>query len=138
MVNAGDYLRWDHPSPMLDHLGDLRRHPSNAQRFGFVVDLAKLNGRGLLHAGAISTVADVLIGHSLADLSDPAARYVTTGLQMQFLGTARRGDWVDVDVTEIHRGNRLAVGRAEFHVSHRRIAFAVATFMPIPEHSRKD
>lgn len=130
MVTAGNYMAWDRPSPMLDRLGDLRRHPTKPSTFGFTVDEPKLNGRGVLHAGALSTVADVLIGHTLSSLSQPQVRYVTTGLQMQFLGIGNAGDWVDVEVSMIHRGQRLAVGRADFLVASRVIAFAVGIFMP--------
>ena len=68
------FLPFGHPSPMLDHLGDLRRHADDGARFGFVVDEPKLNGRRLLHAGAMSTIADVVIGHSLGASTSPPAR----------------------------------------------------------------
>ncbi len=119
-----------HPSPMLDHLGDLQRHVSDGARFGFVVDLPKLNGRRLLHAGAVSTIADVVIGHSLAASTSPPTRFVTTALEVHLLGAGREGDWVDVTVTPVRVGRRLAVGTASFEVGDRRVGFATATFMP--------
>jgi acyl-coenzyme A thioesterase 13 len=119
-----------HPSPMLDHLGDLQRHAHDTGRFGFLVDAGKLNGRQLLHAGAMSTIADVVIGHSLAATTSPPARLVTTTLEVHYVGAAREGDWVDVIVTPIRVGRRLVVGTASFTVADRPIGFATATFMP--------
>jgi acyl-coenzyme A thioesterase 13 len=119
-----------HPSPMLDRLGDLRRHPADGWRFGFVVDEPKLNGRRLLHAGAVSTIADVVIGHALAASTSPPTRFVTTALEVHFVGAGREGEWVDVTVTPIRVGRRLAVGTASFAIGDRCVGFATATFMP--------
>jgi len=126
------FAPFGHPSPMLDHLGDLRRHGTDGSRFRFLVDEPKLNGRQLLHAGAVSTIADVVIGHSLAALTDPPRRFVTTSLEVHFVGTGRQGDWIDVTVTPVRIGRRLAVGTATFAVDGRAIGFATATFMPPP------
>jgi uncharacterized protein (TIGR00369 family) len=115
---------------MLDRLGDLKRHATDGARFGFVVDEPKLNGRRLLHAGALSTIADVVIGHSLAASTATPTRYVTTTLEVHFVGTGREGDWVDVMVTPVRVGRRLAVGTASFAVGDRQVGFATATFMP--------
>ena len=125
-----EFAPFGHPSPMLDHLGDLRRHHTDGSRFGFRIDEPKLNGRQLLHAGAVSTIADVVIGHALAVMADPPARFVTISLEVHFLGTGRRGDWIDVAVTPIRVGNRLAVGTATFTIAGRTIGFATASFMP--------
>ena len=124
------FLPFGHPSPMLDHLGDLRRHADDGARFGFVVDEPKLNGRRLLHAGAMSTIADVVIGHSLGASATPPARFVTTTLEVHVVGVGREGDWVDVTVTPVRVGRRLAVGTASFAIGARQVGFATATFMP--------
>ena len=126
----GSFVPFGHPSPMLDHLGDLRRHATDSTRFGFLVDEPKLNGRRLLHAGAVSTIADVVIGHALAAMGERPARYVTTSLDVHFVGTGREGDWVEVTVSPVRIGRRLAVGMATFTVAGRTVGFATAAFMP--------
>jgi acyl-coenzyme A thioesterase PaaI-like protein len=126
----GEFVPFGHPSPMLDHLGDLRRHTTDGGRFGFLVDEPKLNGRRLLHAGALSTVADVVIGHSLGATMEPPGRYVTTSLEVHFVGAGEEGDWVDVTVSPVRIGRRLAVGTATFSVGGRPVGFATAAFMP--------
>ncbi|MGH8996969.1 MAG: hotdog domain-containing protein [Acidimicrobiales bacterium] len=55
---------------------------------------AKLNARRLLQAGAITTIADVCIGHTLARVTVPATSLVTVHLDATFLGAVVMGDWV--------------------------------------------
>lgn len=69
-VDEREFAPFGHPSPMLDHLGDLRRHRHDPSRFGFDVDELKLNGGQLLHAWAVSTIADVVI---IANVAVPTA-----------------------------------------------------------------
>ncbi len=84
-----DFIPWDRPSPLLDRLGDFRRHRTERGTFGFLVDEPKLKARGLLHAGAISTIADVCIGHTLARETDPPT--LTVNLNTNFIGTVSGG-----------------------------------------------
>ena len=130
MTVPADFVTWDRPSPLLDRLGDFRRHRLQPGTFGFLVDEPKLNARGLVHAGAISTIADVCIGHTLADATDPPAALVTINLNTNFIGAASVDDWVDVTV-RIHRvGGRVATGSVEFRRGERVIAQASAIFIP--------
>jgi acyl-coenzyme A thioesterase PaaI-like protein len=123
------FVPWDRASPLLDRLGDFRRHQQEPGTFGFLVDEPKLNARGLLHAGAISTIADVCIGHTLAHDTGPPESLVTVNLNTSFIGVANVDDWIDVTV-RIHRvGGRIATGSAEFHRGSRAIAHATAIFM---------
>jgi acyl-coenzyme A thioesterase PaaI-like protein len=129
-MTADTFGPWPWPSPMVDRLGDLRRHTTSDGRFGFVVDEPKLNGRGRLHAGALSTIADVVIGHTLSTLAPGDSRFVTTALEIHFLGAGQPGDWIDIAVTPVRIGKRLAIGTATFTNDGRTISFATATFMP--------
>jgi acyl-coenzyme A thioesterase PaaI-like protein len=124
-----DFTTWDHPSPLLDAIGSFQRHTDDAGRMGFVVEGGKVNGRGFLHAGAIAAVADVAIGHTLAAETDPPTRLVTVNLSCDLLGTARLGEWVDVDISVTRTGRRLAAGTATFRTD-RPIAVVSALFLP--------
>lgn len=130
MTTPTGYLAWDRPAPLLDRLGDLRRHETERGVYGFVVDESKLNARGFLHAGAISTIADVCIGHTLAGETDPPTPLVTINLTVTFVGKTNADQWVDVLVRPCRVGRRLATGTAEFHVDDRVVAHASATFLP--------
>ncbi|MBO0729808.1 MAG: PaaI family thioesterase, partial [Acidimicrobiaceae bacterium] len=129
MTAPDEFIPWDRPSPLLDRIGDLRRHYQHGRTFGFVVDEPKLNARGIMHAGAIATIADVCIGHSLAAETDPPTSLVTINLNTNFVGTASTDDWVDVSV-QVHRvGGRIASGSAEFRSGYRVIAHASGIFL---------
>ena len=121
---------WRHPSPLVDAIESLRGHRDDPLRSRFEVTGAKLNGRGLLHAGAITTIADITIGHGIAAVADEGHRYVTVQLSCEFLGTASLGDVVDVTVTPVKVRGRLAAGTATFDRDGRTIATASALFLP--------
>lgn len=125
-----DHEPWGHPSPVLDALGSLLAHRTDPLRAGFEVTTTKLNGRGLLHAGVIATIADVTIGHALASLAGEGQRYVTIDLSCQLLGRAGPGDWVEVAVEPTKTRGRLAAGHARFSRDGRTIATARALFLP--------
>ena len=123
------YVPWSHPSPLLDAIGGFLQAADDPLRAGFVVDRPKCNARGFLHAGAISTIADVTIGHALAASTDPPSRFVTVNLSCDLLGTAQLGEWVDVVVTPTRVGRRLAAGTATLS-THRVVATVTALFVP--------
>lgn len=129
-----DWVPWPHPSPLLDALGGFLRHPDDACRVGFVADGPKLNARGFLHAGAIAAVADVAIGHALADLAEPPSSAVTVNLACDLLGPAREGEWVEALVTPAKVGRRLRSGSATLRTASDRprlVATVTALFVPI-------
>ena len=124
-----DYTTWDRSSPFLDHIGPLAVHTRDPGRLGFRVDERMVNGRDLLHAGAISTIVDVCVGHTLAAATDPPARLLTVSINVQLVGTAVVGDWVDVEVTPIKVGRRLATGQVTLAVHDRVISTATVQLM---------
>ncbi len=95
------------------------------------MDVPKRNGRGFLHGGAVSTIADVCIGHALAGSTDPPTRLVTSNLNVTYLGIGNADDWVDVTVTLHRLGRSIASGAAEMRVADRIVATATATFVPV-------
>ena len=101
-------------------------HRDDALSLGFVVEGGKLNGRGFLHAGVIAAVADAAIGHSIGAPMDPSARLVTVNLSCDLLGSARRDEWVDVDVDVTKRGRRIGAGTATLRVADRVVAVVTA------------
>lgn len=125
-----EFEPWAHSSPFVDAIGSLLSHRSDPLRARFIVNTAKLNGRGRLHAGAITTIADIVIGHGLSAITEPTQRYVTIQLSCQFLGSAELDDVIDVTVTPSKTHGRVAAGRATFQRHDgRTIATADALFL---------
>lgn len=125
-----DYEPWRHPSPLVDAIESLLSHRHDPLRSRFEVTPAKLNGRARLHAGAITTIADITIGHGISAVAGGGQRYVTVQLSCEFLGSAELGDTIDVTVTPSKAQGRLAAGSATFERDGRIIATAHALFVP--------
>lgn len=127
------FVPWPHRSPLLDAIGSFDTHEVEEGRFGFVVDGAKVNGRGFLHAGAIASIADAAIGHALAaqmGTNGLATNLVTVDLSCNYLGAARLDDWVDGEVIPLKLGRRLAAGLARLTVREQPVAAVSALFVP--------
>lgn len=122
-------IPWPHRSPLLDAIGGLEYDPAQPTRLGFRVEGAKLNRRGFLHGGAISSIADVVLGYGLATLTDPPTDLITINLSCDYLGAAREGEWVDITVSPTRLGRRLAAATAVF-ATDRPIATVSGLFMP--------
>jgi len=125
------YVPWDRPSPVLDALGGFFRHDSDPLQIGFYVDQHKVNARGFLHAGVLATVADVAIGHALAESTDPPTNLVTINLSCDYTGVAEAGTWVDGTIEVGRVGRRLAVGTITFVAAGRSIGTGRGLFLPV-------
>jgi acyl-coenzyme A thioesterase 13 len=123
------FVRWEHTSPLLDAIDGFSYDPDEPLHLGFRVEGPKLNNRGFLHAGVIATIGDVVLGHSLAALSDPPTRLVTINLSCDLVGSAQAGEWVDIRVTPTRLGRRLAAATATF-ATNRPVATVTGLFMP--------
>jgi acyl-coenzyme A thioesterase PaaI-like protein len=123
------YVEWAHPSPLLTAIGGFLCHPDDPRRIGFTVDSRKVNGRGFLHTGVIAAIADVAIGHALADTSNPPTPLVTVNLVCNLLSSASLGDWVTGFITPTRSGRRIAAGTATLSTD-RVIATVTALFVP--------
>lgn len=131
-IDRSRFIPWARSSPLLDAIGSFRYDPEDPLHLGFAVEGAKLNARGFLHAGVISTLGDVALGHSLARQLDPPASMVTINLSCDLVGSAHEGDWVDIAVTPTRVGRRLAAGIATFSTD-RPIATVTGLFMPVTD-----
>lgn len=121
---------WPYLSPVLDLIGPFWVHRHDPLRIGFHVDDNKLNGRGLLHAGVIATIADVVIGHTLEATTDPPTPLVTVNLSCDYIGSAEAGAWVDGHIAPMRVGTRLATGSAVFTADNRTVASVRGLYLP--------
>lgn len=102
-------------------------------RIGFFVSEAHCNGRGFLHGGLISALADNAMGLSVMESGRRAGRDglsgVTLNLSTDFVHRGEQGSWVEVRPT-VHNVGRT-VGVADCLVvaaGDRLLARASATF----------
>lgn len=70
------------------------------------------------HGGVIATLADVALSYAVYDAERPRLSPSTVTLNVNYLGGARLGDWLEADVSLDRIGGRLAytsgaISRAE-------------------------
>ncbi|KDP88108.1 esterase [Cupriavidus sp. SK-3] len=119
-------------SPFLDATG-----PYFYKRLGegFTVALrvqAKhTNASGTIHGGLVATLADVSLGYVTATSQQPPLRMTTANLSIDYVGTAKLGDWVEAHVNVVKAGSRLAFANALISTSGRPIASTRAVFLVV-------
>lgn len=94
---------------------------------------AHCNGRGFVHGGLISALADSAMGHSVVETlrnrQDGQPRLVlTVSLALDFLGSAQTGQWVEFVPRVLKAGNNLGFADCIVSADGRPIARASATF----------
>lgn len=116
-------------SPFLDLIGPLYYRRSD---HGFILALraeAKhCNLRETVHGGVLSTLADIALGYNTALTGPEPIPMVTANLSLDFVGSARLGDWIEVETEVLKRGKSLAFASCHFSVGEERIARASGIF----------
>lgn len=97
---------------------------------------AHTNARGFAHGGFISALADNAIGYSLVTRLGPEQKSaVTVNLSVDFLGSAKIGQWVEFTTTFIKTGATLCFTQCFVTADGVPCARANATFRVIdPAH----
>jgi acyl-coenzyme A thioesterase PaaI-like protein len=73
---------------------------------------AHCNGRGFVHGGLISALADNAMGLSCARRLGDLASLVTVNLTVDFLGSANVGQWLEFDTAFVKPGGTLCFTQA--------------------------
>ena len=116
-------------SPYLDLLGPIYNQKSAE---GLVIGLRAqekhCNARGLVHGGVFSSLADVALGYSAAFHGKEPTPMVTASLSIDYAGSAKLGDWMEIycDVQKV--GKSMAFASCYFLVGTKRIVRASGVF----------
>jgi uncharacterized protein (TIGR00369 family) len=86
------------------------------------------NSRGIVHGGLLATLADLALGYTIAFLSNPPKSAVTASLTIDYAGSAKVGDWLEVRTDVQKSGGRLTFANCYVHVGDTRIVRASAVF----------
>lgn len=73
---------------------------------------AHTNSRGFVHGGLISALADNAMGLSCARRLGDVASLVTVNLNVDFLGSALTGQWLEFDTVFVRPGSTLCFAQA--------------------------
>ena len=91
------------------------------------------NGRGLIHGGLIAALADNAMGYSCAQQMGWVSSLVTIGLAIDFVGSAKVGQWLSVEPDVVKTGSTICFAQCLVKADDVIIARANATFRVVPK-----
>ncbi len=91
------------------------------------------NSRGLVHGGLIAALSDNAMGLSCVFALTSAGRdagkgLVTVSLGTDYLGSAKLGEWLEIDPEPVKVGGSICFARAIIRANDAPVAMANATF----------
>ena len=116
-------------SPFLDLIGPIyNRKIASGLIIGMRVEEKHCNARNSMHGGVFSSLADIALGYSAVIYSGEATPLVTASLTIDYAGSARLGDWVEITTDVQKVGRNMAFANCYFTVGDKRIVRASAVF----------
>ena len=109
-----------------------RQLPDRLQ-IGLTLAEPHCNSRGLVHGGVIAALSDNAMGLSCMVALRNAGRedgkgLVTVSLGTDYLGSAKLGDWLEIDPEPVKVGGSICFARAIIRGDGKPVAMANATF----------
>jgi acyl-coenzyme A thioesterase 13 len=116
-------------SPYLELLGPIfSRKTAECLVVGIRAQQKHCNARSLVHGGVFSSLADIALGYNAAFQGNEPIPMVTASLTIDFAGSAKLGDWIEVH-TDIQKvGKSMAFANCYFTVGIQRIVRASGVF----------
>ena len=132
------FARHDRQSPLTDPWEPLySRKAERAVVLGLRAGPAHTNSRGFVHGGLIGALADNAMGLSCARVSGHIGGLVTVNLNVDFLGTALEGQWLEFDTVFVKPGRTLCFAQAFVTADGQPCARADAVFRVRDGEARK-
>jgi len=94
---------------------------------------AHTNARGLIHGGLIASLADNAMGYSCAQATGWTTSFVTVSLAVDYVGSAKVGQWLVVECEVIKTGSTLCFAQSLIKADGAVIARANGTFRVVPK-----
>ena len=91
------------------------------------------NGRGLIHGGLITALADNAMGYSCALATNWTTSFVTVSLSVDFVGSAEIGQWCSIESDVIKTGKTICFAQCLVWADGVVIARASGTFRVVPK-----
>ncbi|CAA0108832.1 Uncharacterised protein [Halioglobus japonicus] len=116
-------------SPYLDLIGPIYNKKTERELIiGLRAEQKHCNARNLVHGGVFSSLADIALGYNAAFQGEKPTPMVTASLTIDYAGSAKLGDWIEV-VTDIQKvGKNMAFANCYFTVGTKRIVRASGIF----------
>jgi uncharacterized protein (TIGR00369 family) len=121
-------------SPLTDPWEPLfSKRTERAVIIGLRLAKAHTNARGLVHGGLIAALADNAMGYSCAQATGWTTSYVTVTLSVDYISSAKIGQWLAVECAVIKTGSTLCFAQSLIKADDAVIARANATFRVVPK-----
>jgi acyl-coenzyme A thioesterase 13 len=95
---------------------------------GLRIEKKHANRRGICHGGLLATLADSALGHAMGARTGGKFALVTASLTIDYVGSAKIGDWVEAQVEVQRVGARLGFANCYLIAGEQRIVRASAIF----------
>ena len=125
-------------SPMTDPWEPLySKRTESAVHMGLRLAKAHTNSRGLIHGGLIAALSDNAMGYSIAQTMgwDQSKSLVTISLAVDFIGSAKIGQWLSIEPEVIRTGSTICFAQSLIKADDTVIARANGTFRVVPKKS---
>lgn len=121
----------ERPSPFLYTVGPLFIRDDGTERevIALRVEDKHTNTVGIAHGGVLASLADVALGHRLVFSTVPPRTLVTVNLTVDFIGSAKRGEWIEARVEIQKSDGRTAFASARLTVGNKQIVRASGIFI---------
>ena len=123
-------------SPLTDPWEPLySRFTEKAVHMGLRLARPHTNSRGLIHGGLIAALSDNAMGYSCAQAMgwDTSKSLVTINLAVDFIGTAKIGQWLAIETEVIRTGSTICFAQSLIKADDVVIARANGTFRVVPK-----
>jgi acyl-coenzyme A thioesterase 13 len=86
------------------------------------------NARGFVHGAVLAGLLDVVCGRNCRALAPSSPNLLTVSLTVDYVASARDGDWLEASATVTRAGRRLAFADGRVEVAGKPVAKASAVF----------
>ena len=106
------------------------KREGRALSLGLRIEQRHLNSRGSCHGGLMATLADIALGYACVAASEDgqSRNFVTIDLAVEYLASARAGDWLYSEVKVLNADARTAAAAGHLLVDGRPVARISANF----------
>jgi uncharacterized protein (TIGR00369 family) len=113
-------------SPYVALVGPLfqRTRPGKPLCIGMRIEERHANRAGCAHIGILCLLADIAMGYATGFSTDPPTAVGTVNLSLDFVATAKVGDWIESDVEVLRVGRKLAFASCTLVVERKRVVRA--------------
>jgi uncharacterized protein (TIGR00369 family) len=126
------FARLERGGPFLASLGPLyAKKGEGGLVVGMRIEEKHLNTRGIAHGGMLVTLADSALGIAVATSTNPPRSFVTVNLSVDFIASARQGDFVEAHVDIEKVGARLAFATCFLQTQKKRVLRASGVFATV-------